>query len=343
MPKNNQEETVMLVGENDFLPELETVEKTTDEGFEPLLMDQVDDKASVIGEYNSMDKLKKEVDEADKGTPPAPDPNPNSEGKADPAPVTDEPEEDLTDEEDKTDYITKATTELEQELKFLGIKPEQVIDRENFMFVQDQFDFIKDEIAADTELADFHSRLALADGDLIYDKLESMYGDLEDEDELLERTKKYLNEDGSVNEKGKRLVDARRAEFQGKIQQRITALKVQSREYASKQHKFYKELEQELKTLNPKQVTFKVGDAQIDVSAEVKLTAAEKRQVKAFMETEYLQVAEGAVLPDGKSKAKAVTENSFWLNTKVRDSWLERTLAAAYAKGRSDEFAKNVK
>ena len=334
--------------DTDFLPELD-IDSEKDAGFEPPLLDHQGEEQSVIGEYTSMTKLQKEANADNKATDPV-TPEPAAPAVP-PAAVTVPPveapvapaEEELLEEKDDTDYVALAATQLKGELAFLEIDPKLVVDRENFIFVQDQFDFVKEHLEGDAEIAELHQSIQLADADLIYEQLEETYGALEDEEELLARTKKFLNEDGTPNERGLKVANQRRAMRRVALDTKVSAIKAQARVHAHNQNKFYKELEENLKVLNPAVAKFKAGEAEIDIAPDIKLTTAERRLIKSFMETEYLQVAEGTVLPNGKTKAQAVTENSFWLNEKVRNPWLERLLTAAYNKGRSDDFASKLK
>ncbi len=322
-----------MVNTDEFL-----IDGDREEQMMPLLsFDNIPDEGAVVGEYSSIDKLKSDSvgdDKVDIKSDAA-------IGEANKEAASPSTEEEFG-ETDTTDWIKRAGEELVSELEFLGIKPEQIKDKDNFVFVGDQFEFIGDSMQRDPVFSELSERISLQDDDLLFMKIKEQYGDLEDEEELLQRATKFYGEDNKMTERGKSIAEAKRNSFRVELSKKVESLKVESKSYAMAQHKFYKDLESEVKGLSPLVSKFKVGQQEIDLSSDVALTMAEKRAVKEFLSSQYLQVADGSIIPDGKTKASLIARNALLLNEKVLGSHIESLLSAAYKKGQSDYIAKNI-
>lgn len=313
------------------------IEEDREEGLMPVLsFDNIQEEAPTTGEYGSIDKLKADSISDDKVSESGIDANSSSETSAQKA------DDDEFEDADATDWIKKAGEELTSELDFFGIKPELVADKDNFVFVKDQYEFVSDSMERDPAFFDLSQKISLPDDDLLFMKIKEQYGDLEDDEELLQRATKFYSDDNTMTERGKQIAENKRNALRSELGKKVEALKVESKSYAMAQHKFYKDLESEVKGLGPLFAKFKIGQEEIDLSSDVKLSMAEKRAIKEFLGSEYLQIADGTLIPNGKTKAGLIARNALLLNEKVLNSHMESLLAAAYKKGQSDYIAKNI-
>ena len=237
---------------------------------------------------------------------------------------------------DNTDWSAKAT-EITKDLEFLGYTQDQIKGKDDFYVIQEQMDFIRNEMDSNQDLADIIGQINMPPANFLESEIRSSLGVFATDDDVANKLSTFLQEDGSLNESGQRIYNQLKANATSKANGIVNDIKARSAVYAKSNLDFYRKIEDSVVNFSYPPVSFEVDGRVIDVP--VTITAAEKRKLYSFMQNGYTDTANGEGSDD---RAKFLAENAFLLNRELFNKFISSVAANAYKYGES-ETLKQIK
>lgn len=311
----------------------------------------LEDNASGLGYLNDYSSLRKTVQQsqqpetpptppvASEGQqPPLPPAPPISDSQAPPLPPP--PEMDDADVPDTTNWVERAQTEMTDDLNFLGYKPEEVSDRDSYAFVKDQMAFVNNAFETHPDIQALSQDLSLAPVGLVEKGIRENLGVFATDEEVASKLSNYITKEGALNTAGEQIHTALKSQKTTSLKNHVDAVKKSAYDYAAGQMKFYKSVEEKVAAFKFPAVKAKADNLDLEVFSGEPLSKAEVRELRQFMEKDYIAVVDGKQIPEGRTKADVLAENAFFLNPKLRTAFINKVAAAAYQKGLSDQLSK---
>ncbi len=311
----------------------------------------LEDSASGLGYLNDYSTLRKTVQQSQQpDTPPAPPVTPEGQQPplppAPPAPdnqtppLPPPPVADDAEVPDTTNWVERAQAEMTDDLNFLGYKPEEVADRDSYAFVKDQMAFVNNAFESHPEIQTLSQDLGLNPVGLVEKGIRENLGVFATDADVAAKLATYITDTGDLNPVGEQVFNALKKEKTNSLKIHVDAVKKNAYDYAAGQMKFYKSVDEKVSSFKFPSVNAKGENLDVEVFSGEPLSKAEVRELRQFMERDYLAVVDGKQIPEGRTKADVLAENAFFLNPKLRAAFINKVASAAYQKGMSDQISK---
>lgn len=237
---------------------------------------------------------------------------------------------------DNTDWSARAV-EITDDLNFLGYTQEQIKSKDDFYIVQEQMEFVRNEMDNNQELSDIIGRINMPPINFLESEIRSSLGVFATDDDVANKLSTFLTEEGLLNDNGNRIYEHLKSNAASKAQDIVDNIKYRSAEYAKSNFDFYRKIEESVVNFSYPDVSFEVNGAKIDLP--IPITSGDKRKLYSFMQNGYTDVANGEGSED---RAKFLAENAFLLNRDLFKKFISEVARNAYQKGES-ETLKQIK
>jgi hypothetical protein len=308
----------------------------------------LEDNSSGLGYLNDYSSLRKTVQQSQQPeTPPlTPDGQQplsspatlNSEGQASSSPPP--PSLEDVDIPDTINWVERAQNEMTDDLNFLGYKPEEVSDRDSYAFVKDQMAFVNNAFETHPDIQMLSQDLSLVPVSLVEKGIRENLGVFATDADVASKLSSYITDEGELNQTGEQIYTALRTQKINSLESYVNVVKSNAYNHAAEQMKFYKSVDEKVSAFKFPSVSAKSESLDLEVFGGEALSKAEVRELRQFMEKDYIAVVDGKQIPEGRTKADVLAENAFFLNPKLRTAFINKVATAAYQKGVSDQMSK---
>ena len=250
------------------------------------------------------------------------------------------PSLDDADVPDTTNWVERAQNEMTDDLNFLGYKPEEVSDRDSYAFVKDQMAFVNNAFETHPDIQTLSQDLSLTPVGLVEKGIRENLGVFATDADVAAKLATYITTEGALNPVGEQIHTALKTQKTNSLKNHVDVVKRQAYNHAAEQMKFYKSVDEKVNTFKFPSANAKSESLDVEVFGGEALSKAEIRELRQFMEKDYIAVVDGKQIPEGRTKADVLAENAFFLNPKLRTAFINKVATAAYQKGVSDQMSK---